>query len=104
MTNLYFITLQHNSSANHPIQPVWIILDTCTSRSVSNNTDMLTDIIDGDNDNYLRLHTNGGPAILDQKAKLKIFSLRVHFKKESMATILSFSDVCDIDDIKVIFD
>ena len=37
-------------------------------------------------------------------AKLRLLPLDVHFNEASMATIVSFSDVCDIDGIRVIFD
>ena len=37
-------------------------------------------------------------------ANLKILPLKVHFKEESIATIALFSNVCEIQGIKVIFD
>ena len=82
----------------------WLLLDTCTTRSVLNNKNKVTSITNCKEDKFLKLHTNGGPAFFKQMAKLKLLPLNVHFNETSMATIISFSDVCDIDGIKVFFD
>ena len=50
-----------------------------------------------------KLHTNGVPAIFNQMAKLNLLPLDVHFNKTSTATIIPFSDICDIDSIRVLF-
>ena len=86
MTNLSFLKVRYDNSENR-----------------SNNPDMVTDITDCDDDDCPRLHTNSGPTVFDKKANLNVFPLKVHFKKKLMATIISFSDICDIDGIRFIF-
>ena len=104
MTDLSFLIVTHDNSETHFILPSYIIFNTCTSRSVSNNQDMVTYITYYNEDECIRLHTNGGPTVFDKKAHLKVFLLKVYFKKWSMAMIISISDVCNIDGIRVIFD
>ena len=60
-------------------------------------------ITDYDEDEYIRLLINSEHTVLDKKVNLKVFPLKVHFKKELMAKIISFSDVCGNDDIRMIF-
>ena len=50
------------------------------------------------------MHTNGCVDTFKKQAKLNIFPLKVHFKKELTATILFFPDVCNTDGLKVILD
>ena len=90
--------------AMHMIPLSWVLLDTCTSRSVSNNKKMVSNIINYKQNDWLKLHTNGGPAILKQMAKLNLLPINVHFNEKSMAVIIYFLDVCDIAGIRVLFD
>ena len=41
--------------------------------------------------------------MFNKKETLKVFPLKMHFKKESMTKINSFSDISNIDGIRVIF-
>ena len=65
---------------------------------------MVSNIINYKQNDWLKLHTNGGPAILKQMAKLNLLPINVHFNETSMAAIISFLDVCDIDGIRVLFE
>ena len=51
---------------------------------------MVNNITDCKCDEWLKLHTNRGPTIFKQMAKLRLLVLNVHFNKAAMATIISF--------------
>lgn len=94
MIDISGLTFNVENPVNHLILKSWILVDRCTSKSVSNNANIVTSITDCNKDNYFKLHTNGGLAIFKQMTDLKkILPLKVHFKEEHMTTTVSFSDV-----------
>ena len=70
---------------------------------MSNHTKIVTDSNDCNHGEEINLHTNGGAVAFKQKANLNIIPLKVRFKKESMATIISFLEIYDIDGVRLIF-
>ena len=64
---------------------------------------MVNNINDCKSDEWLKIHTNGGPTIFKQMAKLRLSPLNAHFNEASMATIISFLDLYDINGIRAIF-
>ena len=107
MTDRSCLSLSKQDSAENVKQMIpksWLLLDKCTTRSVSNNKNMVNNITNYKCDDCLKLYTNGVTTICKQMAKLRLLPLNVHFNEASIATIISFSDVCDIHGIRVIFD
>ena len=105
MTDVSCLTLVNQDSlenVNHMIPQSWLLLDTCTTRSMSNNKSIVNDITDGKCNSWLKLHNNGGPVIFNEMVKLNLLPLTVHFNEAYKVTIISFSDVCDINGIRVI--
>ena len=102
MTDLFFLTVKHDN-LKKILCHLHGFFQMCTSRSVSNNPDMITNITYFDEDYCIWLNTNGGLAMFDKNINLKVFPLKVHFKKQTMAVIISLSDVFNIDGIRVIF-
>ena len=58
MMDISFLTLNVENPVNSIIPKSCICLDTCISKSVSNNASMVTNIADCNEDGYLKLHTN----------------------------------------------
>ena len=103
MTDASCLTLHDSDPMKHLIPQSWILLDTCTSKRVSSNMKMVTDISDCNHGEEINLHANGGVVTFKQKANLNCFLLKVYLKKELMATIISFLEVCDIYGVRLIF-
>ena len=55
-------------------------------------------------DEMLTAYTNGGAQYYNKLADLRVFPLEVHFKQNSMATILSMKSVTEISGVRVIMD
>ena len=75
------------------IKDTWVILDTCATNSVSNNTALVKDIVSCKQRERLTVSTNGGLISFDKNSTLKLLPMKVHFNKNSMAAILSFKEV-----------
>ena len=82
----------------------WVLLDTCSTVSVTNNTNLVTNIRDCEHHEYLKAVTNGGSQLYKQLADMILFPIVVHFKKDSMANILSFKDVFAIPGVRITMD
>ena len=78
------------------IKNTWVLLDTCATNSVSNNTTLVTDIVACKKYERLTVSTNGGLISFDKKSTLKLLPMKVHFNQNYMATILSFKELVDI--------
>jgi hypothetical protein len=85
------VQLSQNTNIN-VISPSWILLDTCSTASVSNNWSLVGNIRACTDNNTLVLSTNGGPVSFNEMADLKLFEMTVHFNENTMATVLSLSD------------
>ena len=86
------------------IPKTWILLDTCSTCDVSNNTNMVHDIRPCSSENVLTAYTNGGAQRYESLADLRLLPITVHFKESSMATILSFKSVSEIPGAKITLD
>ena len=83
---------------------MWILLDTLSAHSVSNNSNLVTRIVRCEKDDNLTASTNGGYMTFRKKARLKILTLDVFFNENSMATIISLKDVANMPGSRIIMD
>ena len=84
MAQVVVILTQHCADIKH----TWVLIDTCSTNSVSNNTGLVKEIRMIKNPKKLNVSTNGGLKIFDKKATLELFSVTVHFNQKSMEAIL----------------
>ena len=82
----------------------WILLDTCSTCDVTNNPALVNDIRACKPNDRLTAYTNGGKQVYDQIANLNILPITVHFKKSSMATILSLKTISNIPGARLYLD
>ena len=64
------------------INPMWILLDTCSTASVCCNEDLIRDIRECGADEELTVITNGGKQAFKHIGILKDFPLQVYFKRD----------------------
>ena len=86
------------------IPKIWVLLDTCSTCNVSNNPNLVTNIRDCEPENFLTAYTNGGAQLYRKEADLKLLPLVVHYKPDSMATILSLKSVSEINGTRLVMD
>ena len=86
------------------IKNTWVLLGTCATNSVSNNTAPVTDIVACKQHEILTVSTNGGLISFYKNSTLKLLPMKVHFNKDSIATIISFKEVADILGVKITTD
>ena len=67
----------------------WLLLDTCSTCDVANNPDLFTDIKECASEDILIAYTNAGEQKYDKFAHLSLLPIKVHFKHDLMANILS---------------
>ena len=82
----------------------WLLLDTCSTCDVSNNPNLVSNIRACAADEVLLAYTNGGAQKFEKLADLNILPITVHFKVNSMATILSFKTVSEIPGARLTMD
>ena len=68
------------------------------------NYDLVTNIRDCTSNETLTVCTNGGAQHYVQMADLIVFPIKVHFKKNSMANILSFWSVANMEGTRITMD
>jgi len=78
------------------IQPAWILIDMCSTHSVSNNKKLAKNIVLCTPNKVLTIWTNGGKKIFKMKSELKLFLISLHYNEDSLAMILSLKDVASI--------
>ena len=88
------ILCAHGKDFHIPLS--WLLLDTCSTCDVTNNPALVTNIRACAPNDRLTAYTNGGEQVYNLVANLKILPIEVHFKKSSMATILSLKTVSAI--------
>ena len=81
-----------------------ILLDTCSTHSVSNNPDLVTKIEQCDPDDFLTLTTNARCRTFKQHARLKFLPMSVYYEVGSIGTILAMKDVENIPGVRVYMD
>ena len=82
----------------------WILLDSCSTCDVSNNPSFVSNIRECTSEERMTAFTNGGKQKYVHLADMKLLPITVHFKKNSMATILSFKTVMNILGAKLTMD
>ena len=103
-TGLMMIGAGFTQGEGAAIPKNWILLDTCSTCSVSNNRDFLGPISKCTPDNVLMVFTNGGSKTFDETALLKLLPMTIHHNPDSMATILSVKDVGNIPGVQITMD
>ena len=98
------VILTQQSSNRSSIKKSWILLDTCSTHSVTNNSQMVTDIRKCHEKDKLMVATNGGSITFASTASFKFLPLTVFFNPNSMATILSMRDVANIPGVQICMD
>ena len=101
------ITLAHFSLTQKKLELInknWILLDTCSTVSVFCNDDLVTDIDDCLPGDGITVVTNGGSEHFKQIANLKLLPMRVHFNPDSIANILSLSDIANLEGARLTMD
>lgn len=86
------------------IPPTWILLNTCSTASVTNDESFIENIRTCSNEENLKLSTNGGPISFNQIGHLKFLDIDVYYNPKSMAIVLSLSDVVDLDSVQMTMD
>ena len=71
----------------------WILFDACSTCDVSNSRELVTCVSQCSSANSLIAHTNGEVHEYEHLENLKLLAVIVHFKENSMATILSLKTV-----------
>ena len=82
----------------------WILLDTCSTCDVIKNPILVRNIHDCSKEDQLTAYTNGGAQHYSQMGRLILLPIDVHFKKNSMANILSFKSVAEIEGARIVMD
>ena len=90
------VMLTQNDPSVCDIDPNWVLLDTCSTASVTGNPALVTNIRKCNEEQELHIATNGGGMIYEAIADLNLFPMQVHYNANSIATILSLKDVASI--------
>jgi hypothetical protein len=82
----------------------WILLDTCSTNSCTNNRKMIRNIRPCDKNEILELETNGGQIVFDQIGQMIDLPVVAHFNPDSLATIIAVKDVFNLNGSRIMFD
>ena len=88
----------------YTIKITWILLDTCSTYSVTNNLDYVEDVKNCAKDEELTVFTNEGSLLFDRKGRLTFLPLSVHVNDNYLATILSLKYVNSIPGVLLTMD
>ena len=86
------------------LESSWILLDTCSTHSVSNNKMLVRDIVDCTKAEFLTVSTNRGNRTFRKRAFLKLIPIQVHFEEDSLTTVFSLKDIANIKGFYVTMD
>ena len=101
------VTLAHFSLTQKKLELInknWILLDTCSTVSVFCNADLVDNIQNCLPGNGITAVTNGGSEHFKQNADLKLLPMNVHFNSNSIANILSLSDIANLEGARLTMD
>ena len=79
----------------------WLLLDTCSTSDVAKNPNIVKNIRECTPEERLTAYCNGGAQLYNLIVTLNIFPIEVHFKKDSMANIVSMKSVSEIKGARV---
>ena len=86
------------------IERSWILLDTCSTNSTSNDARHVKNISQCFIADEMTTMTNGGPRVFQKEATLKLFPLKVYFDQESLATVVSYHEVSQLPGVRIVVD
>ena len=90
------------TQSNNIVDPIWIILDTCSTDSVFNNSVFLSIIVKCKDDEVLNIVSNGGGSVqYDTIGDFNLLPMPIYYDKNSMANVLSFGQVAALDDVRI---
>ena len=92
-----------NQTVESGINKNWILLDTASTVSVSNNPALVHDI-QPCRDDVLTIVTGGGTHTFDQKEVFNLLHIAAHFDLSSLANIISMKDVASLPGARVTMD
>ena len=101
------ITLAHFSLTQKKMELInknWLLLDTCSTISVCCNPNLVNNIKPCPPGHEVTVVTNGGAQSFEKEATLNILPIRVHFNHDSLANILSLSDVANLPGARLTMD
>ena len=101
------VTLAHFSLTQKKLQLInknWILLDTCSTVSVFCNEHLLHDISNCKPGDGITVITNGGSEVFRKHGTLNLLPLKVHFNAESLANIVSLSDIANLEGARLTMD
>ena len=82
----------------------WILLDTCSSHSVTNSRAMMKNTRTCTAEETLTITTNAGTKTFSMIGQLKRMPLTVYLNEDSLGTILAFRDVAAIPGARITVD
>ena len=101
------ITLGHFTLTQKQLELInkqWVLLDSCSTVSVFCNRDLVSNVEKCAPGKSITVVTNGGVQDFDHQADLKLLPLKVHFNEDSLANIVSLSDVASMPGARVTMD
>ena len=82
----------------------WVLLDSCSTNNVFNNCKLLKHIVGCTDEECLHLTANDSSTVYSLISSMKIFPLRVHFNKNSLANVISLFDLIKVEGIHITMD
>jgi len=86
------------------ISKSWILLDSCSTHSISNNRNLLKNLEKCRSGESLVLTMNAGHMEFGWFGDFVLFPLKLHFNEQSLATILSLREVGNIPGVRIYMD
>ena len=86
------------------IKKIWIILNTCSTYSVTNNLDYVEDVKNREKQKELTVLTNGVSPLFDWKGRLTFLPLNVHVNENFLATTISLKYENNVPGVHVTMD
>ena len=101
------VTLAHFTLTQKKLELInrdWLLLDTGSTISVCCNEALVENVKKCTPGSGVTVVTNGGSQTFEQVADLKLLPIQVHFNPESIANILSLTDIANLPGAKVTMD
>mmetsp|Transcript_14843 Transcript_14843/g.21238 ORF Transcript_14843/g.21238 Transcript_14843/m.21238 type:complete len:412 (+) Transcript_14843:616-1851(+) len=95
---------RHSFTQVDDIPSTWILLDTCLGGNCANNGAILSNIRPCAPGEELLVYTNGGFQFFTQVRSFDMFGIDLHYNPASLANILSYEALADIDGIRIVSD